>query len=83
MRQILKAIKNKNTNLVYTIKNDEVQVIFNLEELIEFSNVLEDVNIIVLYITNETSYLIYNNLHIFKIENDNYETINNIFLQFK
>ena len=48
MRQILNAIKNKNTYLVYTIKNDEVQVNFNLEELIKFSNVLKDVNIIVL-----------------------------------
>ena len=81
--RFLNAIKNKNTYLVYTIKNDEVQVNFNLEELIEFSNVLKDVNIIVLYITNETSYLIYNNLHVFRIENDSYETINNIFLQFK
>ena len=31
------------------------KLIFNLEALIEFLNVLKDVNIIVLYITNETS----------------------------
>ena len=57
-----------------------MQVNFKLEELNEFLNVLKDVNIIGLYITNEMSYLIYNTLHIFKTENNNYETFNNTFL---
>ena len=60
-----------------------MQVNFNLEELIEFKNVLKDVKTIVFYITNETSYLIHNNLHILIIENYSNKTINNILLQFK
>ena len=46
---------------------------FNLKELIKLLNVLKYVNFIVLCITNETSYLIHNKLHIFKIENDSYK----------
>ena len=81
--RFLNAIKNNNSYLVYTIKNYDVYVNYNLEELIEFSNLVKNTNIIVLYITNEQSYLNINNLHIFKIVDDSYETINNIFLQFK
>ena len=83
MLQIFKCNKNNNSYLVYTIKNYDVYVNYNLEELIEFSNLVKNTNIIVLYITNEQSYLNINNLHIFKIVDDSYETINNIFLQFK
>ena len=44
---------------------------------------MKDVNINVVYMTNETFYLTFNNLHSFKIENDNYETIKNILLKLK
>ena len=54
--RFLNAIKNLNTCFVYTIKNVEVQVNFNVE--------VQDQNIIELHIINKTSYQIYSNLHI-------------------
>ena len=76
MRQMFRCKKLK-TDIQDIILKIRIQTI---EEIIEFLKELTDVIIILLYLTNEKFYQLYNNLHIFLIENDSNETINNIFL---
>ena len=79
--RFLDAINDKSRliYLVYTIKNNEVNVEYNLNDLVYTANQLPHCNFVVIYVTDNIGTIHINNLRIYKILDDDETTLNNIF----
>ena len=75
--------KNNKVCLIYTIKTDEINIQFELDEYIKLSVLLPHINIIILNITaSKEDIYINNNLYIYNLIHDDCNKINEILNEF-
>ena len=84
-QKFLNMINNKNNKvcLIYTIKTDEINIQFELDEYIKLSVLLPHINIIILNITaSKEDIYNNNNLYIYDLIHDDCNKINEILNEF-